>query len=181
MKITTKIFQVLNILGYTFPIAFFLTFSVLLIASYGFFLGLFLWLLMWSFYILCVPSHHGGNTLEPLLESMLGVTWCSSPILWFCAIALNVITVFAAHRIYLCTMITHLLYHILITPSPGWYIIFASAIGTFFPWIIGQDAWHKPRYDQLMFYYFLKLFGLYVFATLAYPQWVLLMNLIGSR
>lgn len=181
MKITTKIFQVLGILGSAVPIIFFTALANLFIRSHGFFLGFFLSLLIWSLYVLCVPSHHGGNTLDPLAHWLLGVHWCTSPLIWCGAIVLNAITVFTAPWIYLASMPTHLLYRVVTMPSPGWYVIFASSLGTFYPWIIGQDAWHKPRYGQLAIYYFLKLFGIYVFFTFAYPQWVIIMNLVGSR
>ena len=98
--------------------------------------GVFLTILTWSFFVLCLPFFSGRpiittGILKIFNRGRLPSIWILQPrpVRWLFAIVINILSVLAAPYIYLTSVTTFLLYRIISNPWPYWMIIFACALG----------------------------------------------------
>lgn len=91
--------------------------------------GLYLTLLTWSFFVLCIPFSG-----RPLITSFLLNWFTNIPahyaglVRWLAAIGFNLFTYIVFPYIYLTSATTFLLYRVITNPWPYWIIIFASSL-----------------------------------------------------
>ncbi len=107
-------------------------------------------LLSWSFFVLCTPVADGGFILAFPLRLLFNVRMVVTQIIiWFCAVAINLLFVTFDPAVYDLSVITQILKHILLQPYPFWSILIISALGTFLSIYFGDEMMdvthHKDR------------------------------------
>lgn len=102
--------------------------------QFGLPFGIYLTVLTWTFFILCLPL-----TGKPVITSAIlaifsnranNPRWYTNPhsVRWFAAALINIVTYIVAPYTYLTSVTTFLLYRIISNPWPYWMIIFASSL-----------------------------------------------------
>ena len=138
--------------------------------------GLCLTLLTWSLYILVIPGSHGQYLFGGPPSIFKGIHIYTEPFLWNLAILGNVLTYFVYPKIYTKTFLTHFLYRVITTPNPYWFIIFISALGTFYNFLTRQHYYLPSSYKHLAIRYILVLIGLFTFLYLSHREIIFLLN-----
>jgi len=88
--------------------------------------------LTWSFFVLCTPIADAGFLLDFPIRLLFGVRMLvSEMVVWFFAIAVNIVSLIYFSDYYETTKLTHLMHIIVTTPYPYWSIVLLSGIGTF--------------------------------------------------
>jgi len=155
-----------------------------LLASYFFYLsieygletGVVAVLLSWSFFVLCTPIADAGFLLDFPLRLLFGIRMVISELLvWAVAITINLLTLRFAADAYDTTLVTRLLYEIIMTPYPYWGVVILSGIGTFLSIRFGDELMdvihhrdraffhsHHFKHELILFVFFiLVIFGYY--------------------
>jgi hypothetical protein len=118
--------------------------------KYGASTGFSVSLLSWSFFVLCTPIADAGFILAFPTRLLFGIKMSVTQIvLWFVAIAVNIVMLIALPSAYDLTFLTRLLKHILTEPFPYWGILILSATGTLLSIYFGDEMMdvssHKNR------------------------------------
>jgi hypothetical protein len=133
-------------------------------------------ILTWSFFVLCTPVADAGFLLDFPLRLIFGIRMVISELaVWAVAGAINITVMMLAPEMYDTTLVTQLLYQVLVTPWPYWAVIVLSAVGTFLSIRFGDELMdvlhhrdraffhsHHFKHDIVMFVFFLfVIFGYY--------------------
>lgn len=111
---------------YIFTIFFLLT-GTHSVMQKGFILGAYQTILIWSFFVLCLPIPRTGIVTSKIIRLITGKRIKSTgTAVWSCALAFNLITYASMPHMYLGSLTTFLLYRILYTPWPFWLILILS-------------------------------------------------------
>lgn len=99
--------------------------------------GLHLTLLVWSFFVLCIPFPRGAQILSSVIDlfTTRSIHYARFAT-WLLAILINALTYLTAPYLYVSSMTTFLLYRILSNPWPYWLIIFTSALASIYSALI---------------------------------------------
>jgi uncharacterized membrane protein YidH (DUF202 family) len=93
--------------------------------------GAWLALLSWSFFVLCTPVADGGFIVAFPIRVLFGTRMLVTQlIVWFVAIAINLVALRVTPASYENTELTRLLFTILTTPWPSWSVLGIAAAGT---------------------------------------------------
>ncbi len=109
-----------------------------------------LFLLTWSFFVLCTPIADAGFLIDFPMRLIFGIRMLTSEIfVWITAITINILTLTIAPDNYDKIFLTTLLKKIITTPYPYWAIIILSATGGLLSIRFGDElmdvATHKER------------------------------------
>src|ERR1700689_5292713 len=96
--------------------------STFFVSKFGIITGLYIALLFWSFFILCIPAAHGTIILGTPIRLLRHKPLFTQPFVWVGAFILNAITFTFSPRIYVLTVPTHLLLRMIETPYPCWLV-----------------------------------------------------------
>ncbi len=133
-------------------------------------------LLTWSFFVLCTPVADAGFLLDFPLRLLFGIRMVVSEIaVWGLAILINVFALLWAGHYYETTIVTQLMYQILVTPYPYWAVIVLSGLGTFLSIHFADELMdvihhrdrnffhsHHFKHEVILFVFFLfVIFGYY--------------------
>lgn len=148
--------------------------------------GLGVSILTWSFFVLCTPVADGGFILAFPIRLLFKIKMAYTQIvLWFMAIAINVVYMIASPQTYDLTFISRLLKHILSEPFPYWSILIISALGTFLSIYFGDEmmdvASHKERDNNHRHgakYRTLLVLGLGILTVVAYYYLLSSLNVV---
>jgi hypothetical protein len=148
-----------------------------LIFHFGFAIGAHLFLLTWSFFVLCTPAPNGGIILDvPFSLITHKSNLYSEIIMWGAAILFNLASFKLTPTIYFKTNITHLLYLILAQPWPLWSIIAICGIGTFYSALLADT---KNR-THLNISRALTILSLCITIYLSFHEFILVLNSHGT-
>lgn len=129
--------------------------------------------LTWSFLVLCTPVADGGFLLDFPLRLLFGIRMVISEIfVWGVAIAINIATMIFGVSYYETTMVTRILYKILLTPYPYWAIIGLAMAGTFISIRFGDELMDVVRHrDRIYFHRRAFTFELIMLAFFIFVIW----------
>ncbi len=134
-------------------------------------------LITWSFFVLCTPIADAGFLLDFPLRLLFGIRMIiSEVVVWAIAISINVICLLYFSEYYQTTFITQIMEVILTTPSPYWWVILLSGIGTFLSIRFGDELMdvfhHKDRHFYLShhFKHEMVLFVFFLFVIFGYYE-----------
>lgn len=144
--------------------------------GYGFWHGLHLTALIWSFYILCIPGAHGQLAFGFPLQFITHKPLHTEPFVWSAALLLNIITYTYIPKIYVLTFPSCLLYRILTTPNPYWLILLFSALGTFYYFIVGEKPFRPHSNIHRIIRHLIVIFALLAFIYLSHKEIIILFN-----
>ncbi len=161
-------------LVFFFSYFFFTAFSYM--SAHGFFMGTYLTLLFWSFYILCVPAAHGQLTFGYPIRMLQARRFYTEPLMWIAALGLNIFTIFACPSMYPKSITTHLLYHILTVPNPYWIIPVVSAFGTFYNLVFKQDYFNQHETSHITIRSILIIMGIINLIYFSHKEAILMLN-----
>ena len=95
--------------------------------------GLYISLLEWSFFVICLPVARGTIIFGFLLSKTKYTKFIIPEMIsWSTALAINFFSLLQVPNIYFSSTITHLLYHILTNPMPYIIIPTMCCIATFY-------------------------------------------------
>ena len=140
--------------------------------------GLEVTILTWSFFVLCTPIADGGFILAFPIRLLFGIKMSiTQAILWFVAVAINIVMLIYSPSSYDLSFLTGLLKQILVEPYPYWSILIISAMGTFFSIVFGDEMMdvtaHKNRKNYHRYginYRLLIVLGFSIITIAAYYQ-----------
>ncbi len=126
--------QIVSLFSFLF---FFILTGVLSIIDQGFFYGLYVTTLIWTFFVLCMPMPRNGA----LTKSVMGIFTSralqkAGLISWGIALGFNLLTTIFAPYLYVSSVTTFILYRVVSNPWPHWIILFSSLLPSFFKHII---------------------------------------------
>ncbi len=172
-----------RVLTYYLSILFFLTiylFTLYIVIIHGFFQGIYIAALMWSFFILCVPGGSSGVLLRPIkLVTGYGIPFAEI-ITWTSAIGLNLYTHYYHSSIYLKSLGTHLLYRILTQPWPSWIIPFVCVLGTLYRTFLSTRMYAHNRLLHYALTAILAFAGITVLILFSFRDLIIIMNIQAS-
>jgi hypothetical protein len=126
-------------------VGYFIWMSIKYDASTGFGLAL----LSWSFFVLCTPIADGGFIIAFPVRLLFGVKMALTQIIiWFVAVAINVVMLWKFRSAYELTFLTSLLEKILTVPYPYWSILIISAAGTLLSIYFGDEMMDVTSHKQ---------------------------------
>ena len=135
-------------------------------------------LLLWSFFVLCVPIPSNPLLTTKFLQFFTKrATLYAALITWLGAALLNVYTYFSMPFIYITSATTFLLYRIISNPWPYWIIIGTSSLaGMYKIFFLQPHCSLMPKKEPLFFHKFAKTalicLGLATFFYLSYLELV---------
>lgn len=171
----------LQIIKFFFITSIFVFFIFDLVKQFGYQVGLHLSLLIWSFFVLCMPTTNGGVIIDIPYYIFSGKKPVYSEIIiWFLALVLNFYSFVWYPQIYFQTTITHFLFEILSKPWPRWIIIFLCSVGTFYTVKVsdasGRIASPKHRFISIV----LSILSLAITISLTYSELLVMMTAHGA-
>lgn len=149
------------------------------VLTHGPITGLYLALLSWSFFILCIPAAHGSIIFGVPIRLFRHKPFFTQPFVWVFAFILNAITITFSPIVYTLTLPAHLLLRMIENPYPCWLVFVISAIGTLYPILIGNERFYSNRSFNLLIHHIIKLVGLLTFVYCAHPELVIILNTIS--
>lgn len=172
-----QLIQKIQVIFLIFPIILlgFVFFSFFI--KHNFYTSLILTLIMWSFYILCIPAFHGKIVLGKIYKIITKKTLkYPELIVWPIALIFTISTFFLLKNIYLSTIGTHLFYILLQNPWPYWWIFLISGIGTFYRSIIGYNNFFKYKKVHYTLRTLIVIMGILMLFYLSYSELIILLN-----
>ncbi len=161
------------LIKFLFSMSFFLSMLGFLISSYGIKNGFYSTILIWSFYILCIPASHGKNIIGYPCWLIFKKIPSTEPYLWTAMVIFNIISFIFYPRIYELTFPTQFLYVILMNPMPCWFAFLASFPGTFYRSLIGVKN-YKSRHSVIRS--ILIIFGIAAFIFFTHRELITLLH-----
>ena len=153
----------------------FSAYTIYQLMQHGLELGLFLTLLSWSVYVLCVPAAHGRLLIGSGCKLLTGRSFFPEPYLWLFAALLNIVTILFAPEVYTQTLMTYIFYRSVFIP--GYWIIFVlAAAGTWYRSTIGTAAYVARTGTHTTIRHLLTLIGLLVLFYLTHQDFIVLLN-----
>lgn len=143
--------------------------------QHGIEFGLFLTLISWSVYVLCVPAAHGRLIIGGLFKLLSGKSFFPEPYLWGFAIVLNSVSVVFAPQVYAKTLMTYIFYRAIFIPS-YWPIFVLTAIGVWYRFSIGTPTYLAHKSTHTAFRHLLTIIGLLVLFYLTHQDFIVLLN-----
>lgn len=142
--------------------------------------GIFMTVLTWSFFVLCLPVTGKpviiGKLLAPMSRKHLySVPWYLNSyfVRWSLALLVNGFTYIVLPYIYLTSVTTFLLYRIMTNPWPYWMIIFVSSLGSIYERLIARPELESLQFRHLLVKGFFILLGFGTFIYLSYSELVI--------
>ena len=158
---------------------FFTIYSIYEISRYGFWQGMHLVLLAWSFYVLCVPAAHGRLLIGAPIKLLFKRTFFPEPYLWVMAAVLNILTIIFSPLLYTQTLPTYLLYRIL-TVRAYWIILVIAMIGTWYRVICGTTRYAEREKMHTIIRHLILLIGLFILFYLTNYDVIVMINVMTS-
>lgn len=151
--------------------------SIYFITKDGYLIGTQMTLLVWSFYILCIPAKHGSILINFISRKTTGKNVAYPTIyMWLGAIVLNILSITFTPFHYLKYTTTYLLYRILATPWPHWLILLTTGIASFFPLWVSQKPSRQKKIRNLVLHKFLMILAISILIYLAITDFVVILN-----
>jgi len=153
-----------------------------LITQFGTGRGIYITFLIWSFFILCLPS-----TGKPIITSAVLYFFTeksyqyASLLRWLVAFIFNIFTYLALPYIYLTSATTFLLYRIISNPWPYWLIIFVSSLGGAYNALVIKSQSHATRFGHVTIKTIFAIIGLFTFLYLSYFEIIIFLFSSTSR
>lgn len=159
----------------------FLFFTFGFVEKLGLYKGLHVVLLIWTFFVLCMPTTNGGVIIDipyyifsgkkPLYSEML---------IWFIALAINFYSFVWTPQIYFSNIITHLLFEILSKPWPRWIIIIFCFFGTFYTIRVSDASGRISNPFHRIFSIALSILSLALTISLTYSEFIIMLTTHGN-
>ena len=137
--------------------------------------GLYVVLLTWSMYILCVPAAHGRLVFGALMRWATRKSWFLEPYVWGVAVACNLITMIFAPALYRLAIPTFVLYRVLTTPTQ-WLILIVAATGTWYRTFVGYERYMARRTHHTLVRHLITAIGFALFLYMTHQDFVILLN-----
>ncbi len=151
------------------------SFTIYQISKHGIELGLFLILLTWSGYILCVPAAHGRILIGAPLKFIFNRSFLPEPFFWCMAVLINVLTLLLGPKLYEESIFTYLLYRIFITPE-YWLILLIGALGSWYRFLVGLGDYRAREATHTLIRHIIFLVGIFFLFYLTHYEFIILMN-----
>ncbi len=142
---------------------------------HGFEMGLFIALLSWTVYVLCVPAAHGRLLVGSGFKMLTGKSFFPEPYLWCLAVAVNIMTICFAPQVYTHTLMTYIFYRSVFIPS-YWIIFVLAAMGTWYRSVIGPVAYMANMGMHTAIRHLLTIVGLLVLFYLTHQDFIVLLS-----
>ena len=137
----------------------FSAYTVYQLMRHGLEMGLFITLLSWTVYVLCVPAAHGRLLVGGGFRMLTGKSFFPEPYLWCLAVAVNIMTIIFAPQVYTHTLMTYIFYRSVFIPS-YWIIFVFAGIGTWYRSTIGTVSYLANTGTHTAVRHLLTLVGL---------------------
>jgi hypothetical protein len=154
-------------------------FSIYQVYKHGVGMGLFLVLLTWSGYVLCVPAAHGRILIGAPLKLIFNRSFLPEPFFWIVAALINACTLFFAPGLYEESIFTYLLYRIFITPD-YWLILLVGALGSWYRFLVGLVHYRAREATHTLIRHIIFLVGIFLLFYLTHYEFIILMNTTAS-
>ncbi len=138
--------------------------------------GPLLFCLLWSLYIICIPGAHGQMLFGFPIRRLTGYDTHPELFLWPAALICNLIAYIWHQEIYTKSFLTMILYRIITVPNPYWTIIIASAIGTFYYFIVGERYFACSKMKHRILRHLITIAGILYFFYAAHREFIILLN-----
>lgn len=171
----------LQILKFLFIGSIFCFFTFGFINKLGYIQGFHIVLLIWTFFVLCMPTTNGGIIIDIPYYIFTGRKQVYSElIIWFVALAINFYSFVWTPQVYFSNVITHLLFEILIRPWPRWIIIFLCFIGTFYTLKVSDPSGRISNPMHRILSLGLTILSLAVTISLTYSEFIIMLTAHGN-
>ena len=137
-------------------------------------------IVIWCFYILCIPAFHGNTVLSAPYKLITKKTLrYPELIMWSVAFIFTIYSIIYLKNIYFISAFTNLFYVILTNPWPHWLIFFVSGFGTFYRFIIGYNKFFEKKYLHYSLRTVVIIFGFFILFQLSYKELIILLNILA--
>jgi len=147
---------------------------------YGFAVGSYISLLIWSLYILCIPVAHGRFFIGTPLHYFTGRHYLPELFIWTLAASLNIFTFIFIPRVYQTSMLTYFLYRILITPR-YWSLLLITLCGVWYRLMARSKLIPFSRNVHSLVRHLIFIGGSFLFFYLTHQEFILILNAHASR
>ena len=137
--------------------------------------GLYVVLLVWSMYVLCVPAAHGRLVLGALMRWLTRKSWFLEPYVWGVAVAVNVVAMIFAPSLYRLTIPTFVFYRMITIPS-AWLVFVVGAMGTWHRTFVGHTHYMARRTHYTLVRHLITAVGVALFLYVTHLDFVILLN-----
>lgn len=144
--------------------------------TFGLVEGLLVGFLTWSFYILSFPAAHGYYAFGSFGRFIGQKNWHTEPVMLLLAIGLNVISCILFRPFYRSTFFTIHLYRIISKPNPYWLMIAISALGSLYPYLVGEHQFKLHYKYHRNVRWMLILIGIFSFFYFSYCDLIVLLD-----
>jgi len=142
-----------------------------LILEYGLAAGSHITLLIWSFFVLCIPVSSSAFITSSILKLFTrNYLRYAAGTVWLFALTLNIITYFSAPYAYLPYATTFLLYRIISNPWPYWLILFASSLAGLYNFLVFKSPYQQAFSRHSIAKTAITIAGLATFFYLSYTE-----------
>lgn len=137
--------------------------------------GLYLTVLTWSFFVLCLPTPRHATITSLILQKCTSrSTIHAGAIIWLAAILINIFTYAAIPYVYLASKTTFLLYRIISNPWPLWIIIGTSSLVGFYNFFL-LDSYNMHLLRHKIAKLSLTVAALAIFFYLSYIELIVIL------
>ncbi|MBU4269764.1 hypothetical protein KJ644_03700 [Candidatus Dependentiae bacterium] len=137
-------------------------------------------MVLWAFYILCIPGSHGKLILGAPYKFITKKTLkYPELIVWPLAAFFTIYSVLFFKNIYFISAFTNLFYVTITNPWPHWLIFFVSGFGTFYRFIIGYDKFFANKYLHYTLRTIIIIFSCFILFQLSYKELIILLNILA--
>lgn len=145
-------------------------------AVFGPFRGLLIGLMTWSLWVLSIPARHGRYVFGWYARLKRNEVKHTEPKMLLGALLINVIILMLFRPLYHSTYFTRHLFRILSKPNPYWLMILISALGTLYPYLVGEEQFklHKTYHRSIRIV--LVFIGIALFFYFSWYDLVILLN-----
>lgn len=141
--------------------------------------GIYLTVLTWTMYVLCIPAAHGRLAGGWLVGRVLGRPFFPEPYLWGIAVAINFAATLLTPDLYQKTVPTFMLQRIFMTPV-WWVILLLGTMGCWYRSMVGPEAYLARRTFHTLVRHLLTLVGMVVFFYLTHADFIILLNALAD-